>query len=193
MSALNLKQNSGITDKQLYDFLPAVLEVTERPPNKGAQWITWIIIALFIAAIVWACLGKVDVVVTGRGVLHEMVDNKGNVSLQATVHFQNKDVGFLKAGLPVALKVDAYRFTKYGLIDGELESIEYSASNKANQQHRFKGKVAVVENNIKINNERVKLMSGLTVISEVKIGKRRIIDFILSPIDKAINESAREK
>jgi hypothetical protein len=192
MKQLDMNESRGISDKELYDFLPSVLEVTERPPNKVAQWITWSIIILFFSAIAWACIGKVDIVVTGRGVLQKAVDSKGNETFHATVQFQNKDVGFLKAGLPVALKVDAFRFTKYGMIDGVLGDIELEQTNRG-MQNIFKSEVNDLRNKIVSKDKVVRLKNGMTLTAEVKMGDRRIIEYILSPIDKAIQESGKEQ
>ena len=49
------------------DFLPAVLEVQERPASKMSRVILWIIVLFFIGLITWASLSQVDVVVTARG------------------------------------------------------------------------------------------------------------------------------
>ncbi|WP_144392161.1 hypothetical protein [Pleionea sediminis] len=182
----------GIKETELYEFLPAVLEVTETPPNKVAQWITWSIIILFLSAIAWACLSKVDIVVTGRGVLEVVTDNKGNQSLQATVQFENKDIGLLERNMPVALKVDAYRFSKYGMLDGKLGELQLDEASKKTGTFIFKSQVDNIENNIEIDGKPASLMSGMTLISEVKVGERRVIDFILSPIKKTIKESSRE-
>lgn len=49
------------------EFLPAALEVQETPPSPLGRTITWTIIALVVGAVVWACLGKIDIVVTAQG------------------------------------------------------------------------------------------------------------------------------
>ena len=51
----------------LHDFLPAALEVQETPPARFARWIIWLIILFIVIAIIWASLGKVDVVATAEG------------------------------------------------------------------------------------------------------------------------------
>lgn len=56
--------------KQKYrEFLPAVLEVQETPPSPIGRFILWTIIVLFVIAIAWASLSKVDIVATTRGKL----------------------------------------------------------------------------------------------------------------------------
>ena len=48
-------------------FLPAALEIQETPPSPIGRAITWSIIGLFAIAIVWACLGKIDIVAVAHG------------------------------------------------------------------------------------------------------------------------------
>lgn len=55
-------------DKELkYDFMPKILEIIEHPANKAGAVIIWGIFTLLIAAVVWACLSKIDVVVVSDG------------------------------------------------------------------------------------------------------------------------------
>jgi membrane fusion protein, hemolysin D len=48
-------------------FLPAALEIAETPPSPTGRAIGATIIAVFVAAVVWACVGTVDIVATAPG------------------------------------------------------------------------------------------------------------------------------
>jgi hemolysin D len=50
-----------------YEFLPAVLEIAETPPSSTSRAVVWLIIVMMVVAILWACLGRVDVVAVARG------------------------------------------------------------------------------------------------------------------------------
>ena len=50
-----------------YDFLPSMIEIIERPENKLANIILFVIIALIITTLVWAGIFKIDVAVTATG------------------------------------------------------------------------------------------------------------------------------
>lgn len=56
-------------DKQQseYEFLPAALEIQEKPPHPLSRWLAWSLMALFLIAIFWACIGKVNVVAIAEG------------------------------------------------------------------------------------------------------------------------------
>lgn len=55
------------TDWTDTDFLPAALEVTETPPSPIGRAILWTIVAAAAAALLWACLAKVDTVAVAEG------------------------------------------------------------------------------------------------------------------------------
>ncbi|RMH10925.1 MAG: HlyD family type I secretion periplasmic adaptor subunit, partial [Gammaproteobacteria bacterium] len=54
-------------NKDVYEFLPAVLEVQETPPSPLGRIIVFTIILLFSIAVVWACIGEVNIVATAQG------------------------------------------------------------------------------------------------------------------------------
>ncbi len=49
------------------DFLPAALEIQERPPSPAGRAILWSIMVFFLLALTWACIGEVDIVATAHG------------------------------------------------------------------------------------------------------------------------------
>ncbi|MBR4314466.1 MAG: HlyD family efflux transporter periplasmic adaptor subunit, partial [Lachnospiraceae bacterium] len=71
-------KHSRKRDKELkYDFMPSMLEIIERPAHKGGTVIILGVFTLLIAAIIWACCSKTDVVVTATG----SIQPAGNLSI----------------------------------------------------------------------------------------------------------------
>ena len=105
----------------------------------------------------------------------------------------NKDIGFVSIGDPVAVKVEAFPFTRYGLIEGTLSRISADAMVDEQMGPVFSARVTLSEPFVGKENFRRPIASGMTATAEVKTGKRRIIDFILSPIAKAGSEAGRER
>lgn len=63
-----IKKYADSNEKELkYDFMPKILEIIERPANKAGTVIIFGIFTLLVTAIVWACLSKIDVVITSNG------------------------------------------------------------------------------------------------------------------------------
>ena len=57
----------GKRSRELAAFLPAALEVQETPPNPLARWLAWSLLALVVLAVLWACLGRVNIVASAEG------------------------------------------------------------------------------------------------------------------------------
>ena len=61
------KLGDGSKHQNLAEFMPAALELQESPPNPLVRWLAWVLIALFVLTLIWACIGKVDVVSSAEG------------------------------------------------------------------------------------------------------------------------------
>ncbi|MEN0036678.1 MAG: HlyD family type I secretion periplasmic adaptor subunit [Cellvibrio sp.] len=61
------KLGDGSKHQNLSEFMPAALELQESPPNPLVRWLAWVLITLFVLALIWAILGKVDVVSSAEG------------------------------------------------------------------------------------------------------------------------------
>ena len=105
----------------------------------------------------------------------------------------NKDIGFVRVGDPVSVKLEAYSFTRYGLIEGELTMISADAIMDERLGPIFPAEVKLSKPYVGEGNLKRSIQSGMNATAEVKTGDRRIIDFILSPIAKASKEAARER
>jgi hemolysin D len=105
----------------------------------------------------------------------------------------NKDIGFVREGQDAAVKLDAFPFTRYGALEGTVASVGEDAV-----QHEVLGPVYPVHirikrNDIRVDGREVRLSSGMAASVEVRTGKRRIIDFLLSPVARAADEGLRER
>ncbi len=105
----------------------------------------------------------------------------------------NKDIGFVRESDEVAVKLEAYPFTRYGLIAGELSMISADAQIDERLGPVFMAEVKLAHPYVGEGDLKRKIQSGMSATAEVKTGDRRIIDFLLSPIAKASKEAARER
>ena len=111
----------------------------------------------------------------------------------AEVNILNKDVGFITAGQSVILKVDAFPYTRYGTIDAEVTNVSRDSVKDEKLGMVFPAQVLLKENQITVDGDDVTLSPGMSVVAEIKTGKRLIIDYILSPIREYQAEAMREK
>jgi len=99
----------------------------------------------------------------------------------------SQESGFLRVGMPVKLKFDAYPFQDYGLLEGKLRWISPDSKVVENGQGKveiFELEIALSQAYIPSGNKRITLTPGQTATAEVIVRQRRVIDFVLDPFKK---------
>ncbi|KEO89376.1 hypothetical protein EH31_12065 [Erythrobacter longus] len=132
----------------------------------------------------------------------------GGITVEAFV--QNKDIGFIKVGQRVAVKLEAFNFTDYGLIEGTVTNISRDAIDQSQHPagsvrdengrpiqpglvYAAKIELACGKDDPERHALCDRVQPGMSVQAEIKTGQRRIIQYLLSPISQAVNEAARER
>ncbi|HWR04390.1 MAG TPA: HlyD family type I secretion periplasmic adaptor subunit [Humidesulfovibrio sp.] len=126
--------------------------------------------------------------------------------LKAEVWVSNQDRGFVHAGQRVRLKFAAFPFQKYGMVDGRVEHVSADASDpdaSSGQQSQsktaksaplsFRALVTLDAMQLDFDGERLPLSSGLQTNAEILVGKRSVLEYLLSPVRKAVHEAGRER
>ncbi len=115
--------------------------------------------------------------------------------VEVEAHVENKDVGFVQEGQAVEIKVETFPFPIYGTIPGRVVSV----SDDAVPLEREKGglvyaaRVSVDRATMPVEGKQVHLSPGMAVTVEVKTGRRRVLEYLLSPILKSATESLHER
>lgn len=102
---------------------------------------------------------------------------------------ENKDIGFIKAGQQAEIKLDTFSFQKYGTIKGIVTLVSADAFDDKDKGPVYKIKVAMEKTSMVVDGKLVHFSPGMAASVEVKTGKRKIIEFFLSPIIKYAKES----
>lgn len=113
--------------------------------------------------------------------------------LVAEVTIANKDVGFVSAGQPVALKVEAFPFTRYGAVPGRLEYISSDAVQDEKRGLIYTARVTLDRAMIVRDGKAVPLTPGMAVTADIRTGRRSLASYLLSPIDEVRATAARER
>lgn len=113
--------------------------------------------------------------------------------LEADVMILNKDIGFVRPEQDVEIKIDSFPFTKYGTIKGKVRNISGDAVQDEKLGLIFPSRLTLLDNKILADGQVVQLKPGMSVTAEIKTGKRRVIEYLLSPVMKYLNESMRER
>ena len=116
-----------------------------------------------------------------------------NAKVEVEALLQNKDIGFVNAGQQAEVKIETFNFTKYGLIDANILNVSNDAVEDQQLGWVFKMRLKLDQDNIAVEDKLVRLTPGMSVTVEIKTGKRRLIEFFLSPLLRYKQESVRER
>lgn len=130
-------------------------------------------------------------VVTPAQILMKVVP--GDVVIEVEALLPNKDIGFVTEGQLAEVKIDTFNFTKYGLIDARIVDISNDVIEDQQLGWVFKMRLSLEQDSIVVAGKKVRLSPGMTTTAEIKTGKRRLIEFFLSPLLRYKQESVRER
>jgi len=130
-------------------------------------------------------------VVTAAQPLMVIVPRDEPVEVEALL--ENKDIGFVRPGQDVEIKVETFTFTKYGVVHGVVSSISNDAIEDEKLGLVYSARIQLKEKHIRVNDQDIALSPGMAVRAEVKTDKRRVIDYFLSPLQQYVDESLDER
>jgi|SRR5882724_136105 len=130
-------------------------------------------------------------VVTPAQVLMVIVPKDAQVTAEVVV--DNKDIGFVNAGQIAAIKLETFPFTRYGTVEATVSSVTADAVSDDKKGSIFPATLAFRHNSINVDGKQIHLSPGMNVTAEIKTGKRRVIDYLLSPVQTAVSESMGER
>lgn len=105
----------------------------------------------------------------------------------------NRDAGFVREGQDVRVKLEAFPFTRYGIVEGTLTFMSRDAIQDENLGLVFPARVELSQFAINVDGRATPLTAGLAATAEIKTGRRRIIEYLLSPLQRRVEEAGRER
>jgi len=120
-------------------------------------------------------------VVTAAQAIVTIVPEGTPLVIEATV--MNKDIGFIEVRQPCDIKLDAFPFQKYGVIEGTIDYISPDAFEDERQGYVYKIRVRPNQEFIELENKNLNMSTGMTASVEVKLDRRKVIEFFLPAID----------
>lgn len=123
-----------------------------------------------------------------------------DVPLEAEVSVSSLDIARIADGMDVRIKLDAYPFQKFGTASGNVKVISRDTFEPTQQEVTagqsplpfFRARVALNDTRLRAPEEAVRLLPGMTVSAEIKVGRRTIISYILYPLIKGLDSALRE-
>ncbi|MBI5648636.1 MAG: HlyD family type I secretion periplasmic adaptor subunit, partial [Ignavibacteriae bacterium] len=130
-------------------------------------------------------------VVTEAQPLMLLVPDDTPVEVEAMV--PNKDIGFVREGQEAVVKIETFNFTKYGSVRGKVRRVSHDAVADEKRGLVYTAHVVLMATTMMIDGNDVALAPGMAVTTELKMGTRTVIEFLLSPLLRYRQEGGRER
>ncbi|MBK8071102.1 MAG: HlyD family type I secretion periplasmic adaptor subunit [Ramlibacter sp.] len=130
-------------------------------------------------------------VVTEAQVLMVIVPQETRVTAEVTL--DNKDIGFVAAGQAAEIKLETFAYTRYGTVPARVAHVSPDAVQDEKRGAVFNVTLTLDRPVMDVDGKPVRLSPGMNLTAEIKTGQRRVIEYLLSPVQRAGNESLRER
>lgn len=130
-------------------------------------------------------------VVTSAQPLMIVVPDSMTVTAEVTI--ANQDIGFVNAGQGAEVKLETFPYTRYGTVKARVDVVTADAVTDEKKGSYYPATLTLAAKDMLIDGKRVPLSPGMNITAEIKTGQRRIIEFLLSPVQRAGSESLRER
>ncbi|USG59737.1 HlyD family type I secretion periplasmic adaptor subunit [Sneathiella marina] len=113
--------------------------------------------------------------------------------LEVEAKVLNRDIGFVKVGQNAEIKLEAFPYTKYGVINGRVLHISGDAIADEQLGLVYDARIEMSADAIQVQDKMVNLTAGMATTVEVKTGDRRVLEYILTPLLRYKAEALRER
>ncbi|MCU0541115.1 MAG: HlyD family efflux transporter periplasmic adaptor subunit [Oscillatoriaceae cyanobacterium Prado104] len=107
-----------------------------------------------------------------------------NAPLVLSVNLPNQEAGFVKTGMPVQVKFDAFPYQNYGVIPGKVISISPDSKNDERLGVVYRVEVSIDRDSVTANQRTWKLKAGQTASAEIVIRQRSVAEILLDPLQQ---------
>lgn len=104
-----------------------------------------------------------------------------------------RDVGHVRIGQPVTVKVTTYDFARFGGISGELRDVSASTFLDEQGEPYYKGIIELDRNFVGHDPSQNRVMPGMTVQADIKTGKKTLFEYLLKPVYSSVSTAFRER
>jgi hemolysin D len=141
---------------------------------------------------------------------HVMIVVPDTQNLMIEARLANRDIGFVHPGQTVKIKVETFNFTRYGLLEGKVvgvsKDVVYDTDRPADASQQnaqqadakanspaYVARIALSRTSMVVDGKPKPLQPGMSITAEIRTGNRSIIDYLLSPIARKVQESLHER
>lgn len=189
-------------------------DVDQRLVKATARTLRMTLVAPIAGTVQASSVTTVGQVVTTGEELMRIVPDGSTIEVEA--YLPNKDIGFVHTGDEVALKFEAFPFTRYGTLPGRVVRVatdavpepdasaaeagqtQTSSRNASGRSQRVQNLVFAVtvgldRATMTIDGAEVPLSPGMATTAEIKTGRRTILEYLLSPIAEVASQAVKER
>lgn len=113
--------------------------------------------------------------------------------LEVEARILNKDVGFVHEGQNAAVKLEAFPYTHYGTVPGMVLHLSRDAVPDPKLGSVYIASIGLQRNSIMVDGHRLPLTAGLAATADIRTGSRRIVSYLLSPLQTTVTQAGRER
>jgi len=116
-------------------------------------------------------------------------------ALEVEANIDARDLAFVQVGDKVRVKLDAYPYMQHGALDGEVATISedsFSSKDDPTKSLYYRARIKLLTTTLENVPSNFRLIPGMPLSADIKVGERRIITYFLRPILRGVDESLRE-
>lgn len=156
---------------------------------------------------------KNQVLTTSEELMRIVPDDTG---LEIEAYLENKDIGFVAPGQAAIVKIESFPFTRFGTLDATVTRVahdaipqpdaqaaegnslkppksDYFAGAQRVQNLYFPATLRAQKASMSVDGAEIPLSPGMAVTVEIKTGKRRILEYLFSPLVETASRAMRER
>lgn len=127
------------------------------------------------------------------GTLLMQIVSDNNAQLEAEVRISPRDIGFVRVGQPVNMRVTSYDYSRFGFVKGHLKRISASSMVDENKTSYYQGLIELEHPYVGEVPGRNLLQSGMTVEAEILTGEKTLLVYLVKPLIDVVSMSFHER
>ena len=119
--------------------------------------------------------------------------------VEAEVHIRSRDIGFIRPGDPVKVKLDAYDFVAHGVAKGTVRWISEGSfttddnnNTQPSKEPYYKVRIALTDTNLHNVPEGFRVIPGMALTADVHVGTRSLMMYMINGAVRGASEAMRE-
>lgn len=117
-----------------------------------------------------------------------------NSTLEAEVEISAADIGYVRVNDVCRIKLDTFPFQRHGTLDGVLRVLSedvFQVRSNPEQPVVYRGRIAVTSMDLRQVPDDFRLVPGMSLVAEIKVGTRKVITYFVYPLIKMFDEGMR--